>query len=184
MRMTRHREGVGNLVSWLSTEAERIGGAQIVQTLRRHDLTPELDAVVRHGWRVIDEAVLLSAWYESYHGDRSTFPQVMDYEVAVNGRAIPDLDLAEDRHVRVPALLRRGMAFAWRALHAQHNQFPDIAMSAYISVSPTLFDPDYFTGNVTFTAVRPGERPYIDRAFLSAEIVAAIRTADCVLDLG
>jgi hypothetical protein len=32
--MTRHHEGVGNLVSWLSIEAERIGGAQIVQTSR------------------------------------------------------------------------------------------------------------------------------------------------------
>ena len=28
---------------------------------------------------------MLSSWYESYHGDRATFPTVMDYNVAVMG---------------------------------------------------------------------------------------------------
>ncbi|MFJ9779104.1 hypothetical protein ACIRSS_05950 [Amycolatopsis sp. NPDC101161] len=96
-------------------EAEAVGGVQILRTLRRDDLTPELDAVVRQGWRIIDGALLLSRWYDSYHGDRSTFSQVVDYEVAVNGRGVPDLDLTEGRNKRVPKLLRRGMAFAWRA---------------------------------------------------------------------
>lgn len=170
-------------MSWLSAEAEMVGGTHILGTLSRHELTPELDVVVRQGWRIVDGAVLLSSWYESYHGDRSTFSETMDYEVAVNGRGIPDLDLTEDRYVRVPRLLRRGMAFAWSALHVQHSQFPDIEMSAYVSVSPTLFDAEYFTGNVTFCSVRHGERPYIDRELLKDEIVAAIFTRDCVLDL-
>lgn len=170
-------------MSWLSVEAEAVGGVRILRTLRRHDLTPELDAVVRQGWRIIDGAVLLSCWYDSYHGDRSTFSQLMDYEVAVNGRGIPDLDLTEDRNERVPKLLRRGMTFAWRALHVQRHQFPNVEMSAYISVSPTIFDADYFTGNVTFCAVRPGEGPYIDREFLKDEIVVEIVSSDCVIDL-
>ncbi|WP_329049131.1 hypothetical protein OG738_40895 [Amycolatopsis sp. NBC_01488] len=170
-------------MSWLSAEAEAVGGLHVLRTLRRHDLTPELDAVVRQGWRIIDGAVLLSCWYDSYHGDRLTFSQIMDYEVAVNGRGIPDLDLTEVRNDRVPKLLRRGIAFAWRALHVQQHQFPDIEMSAYISVSPTLFDANYFTGNVTFCAVRTGERPYIDRELLKDEIVAAIFSRDCVIDL-
>ena len=152
-------------------------------TLRRHDLPAELVAVVRRGWRIIDGAVLLSSWYESYHGDRATFPAVTDYEAAVNGRGIPDLDLPDDSSVRVPALLRAGMAFAWSALHMQNKQFPDIEVSAYVSVSPTLFDPDYFTGNVTFCAVRPDERPYINQAMLKDEIVAALSSTDCVLPL-
>ncbi|EEP71891.1 hypothetical protein MCAG_02218 [Micromonospora sp. ATCC 39149] len=160
-----------------------VGGAHILETLRRHDLTPELDTVVRHGWRIIDGAVLLASWYESYHGDRLTFSEAMDYEVAVNGRGIPDLDLTEDRYVRVPRLLRRGMAFAWSALRMQHSQFPDIEVSAYVSISPTLFDPDYFTGNVTFCAMRYGERPYIAQELVNDEIVAAIFTKDCVFDL-
>jgi hypothetical protein len=171
-------------VPWLSPKAEKIGGTSILGTLRRNDLMPDLEAVVKRGWQIVDEAVLLSSWFESYHGDRSTFPGVMDYEIAVNGRGIPDFDLPEDGRVRVPRLLRRGMAFAWSALHVQNNQFPDIELSAFVSVSPTLFDPDYFTGNVTFCAVRPSERPYIDRVFLNDELVAAIFTTDCVIDLG
>ncbi|WP_199510608.1 hypothetical protein [Nucisporomicrobium flavum] len=171
-------------MSWLSAEAEAVGGTHVLSTLRRHDLTPELDAVVKQGWRVVGGAVLLSAWYDSYHGDRSTFPHVMDHEVAVNGRGIPDLDLTEAQRERVPALLRRGIAFSWSALHVQHQQLPDVEMSAYVSVSPALFDADYFTGNVTFCAVRHGERSYIAREFLKDEIVVAIFTRDCVLDLG
>jgi hypothetical protein len=170
-------------VSWLSAEAKVVGGVHVLRTLRRHDLTPELDSVVRQGWRIIDGAVLLSCWCDSYHGDRSAFSQIVDYEAAVNGRGIPDLDLTEDRTERVPKLLRRGMGFAWRALYVQRRQFPNIEMSAYISVSPTLFDADYFTGNVTFCAVRTGERPYIDRELLKDEIVAAMFSTDCVIDL-
>lgn len=126
---------------------------------------------------------MLSSWYDSYHGDRKTFPHIMDYEVAVNGRGIPDLDLTESRNERVPELLRRGIAFGWSALHVQHHQFPDVEMSAYVSASPTLFDADYFTGNVTFCAIRDGGRPYIDREYLKGEIVAAIFTRDCIVDL-
>ena len=74
VRMMYHCRGVKD-VSWLSVEAEAVGGVQILRTLRRNDLTPELDAVVRQGWRIIDGALLLSRWYDSYHGDRSTFRQ-------------------------------------------------------------------------------------------------------------
>jgi hypothetical protein len=177
-------KGAGNLVAWLSVEAETIGGPDLWGTLRRSDLMPELDAVVRHGWRIVDGAVLLSSWHDSYHGSRSVFPETMDYEIAVNGRGIPDLDLSEDMRVRLPLLLRRGAAFAWSALRAQLKQFPDIEVAAYVTISPTLFDPDYFTGNTTFCTVRPGERPYITQQLLdNDEIVAAAFTNDCVPDL-
>lgn len=40
-------------------------------------------------------------------------------------------------------------------------------------------NPDQFTGNVTFCAVRAGQPLYIDPAHLTDEIVVSLSTADC-----
>jgi len=44
---------------------------------------------------------------------------------------------------------------------------------------PTLVDPDYFTGNVTFCTRRPGQLAYIEPGRLADEIVTALFTEDC-----
>jgi hypothetical protein len=166
------------VVAWISVGAGGIAGPGVLEVTRK-DLIPELQAVVSRGWGVVDDAILLVAWYEGYFGDRSRFPDVMDYEAAVNGRGIPDIDLIEVGEARVSRLLRRGLAFAWAALHEQRNQLPEVEVAAYVSAAPTLVDPDHFTGNVTFCAERPGWPPYIDPMHSVDEIVVSISTGDC-----
>jgi hypothetical protein len=137
---------------------------------------------------VLDGAILLTDWYESYYGERARFPETMDYEIAVNGRGIPDYDLVELGEARVSRLLRRGVAFAWAALHEQHRQLPDIRMAARISAAPIwvdlddpddLMDPDGFTGYVTFYAMRSGRPLYTDLVRLTDDVVVALFTEDC-----
>jgi len=113
-------------------------------------------------WFELDGAVLLKGWHANYHGDRARFTDTTGYELAVNGRGIPDLDLAEVGEARVERLRTRGMAFAEVALKKAETDVPNVEVVAYVSVSPTLFDPELFTGNVTFCAARPGDPPYVD----------------------
>jgi hypothetical protein len=127
----------------------------------------------------IDGAVLLTSWYESYHGERSRLPELLDYEIAVNGRGIPDLDLVEEGEARVFRLLRRGLAFAWAALHQAHMDLPGTTLVSYISASPTLMDPDHFTGNVTFCSTSPGQPAHLDPAHVTTDLVVALSTTDC-----
>ncbi|MDX6743537.1 hypothetical protein [Actinocorallia sp. A-T 12471] len=107
----------------------------------------------------------------------------MDLEISVNGRGIPDLDLLEEGEARAATLLRRGTAFAWAALNVQYRHLPQVRMVAYISASPTLFDPDYFTGNVTFCRLRDGQPPYMDPAGRADEFVVALTADDCIRPL-
>jgi hypothetical protein len=164
---------------WASVEAVRIIGADFHETVNCDDRPPGCDGVVNDGWTVIDGAVLLRNWYRSYFGERSRFSELMDYEIAVNGRGIPDMDLVETGEALVARLLRRGVAFAWEALHEQYRQLPDVRMTAYISAAPTLVDPDHYTGNVTFCEVRPAWPPYVDPKRLTDEIIIALFTEDC-----
>ncbi|WP_273938064.1 hypothetical protein [Kutzneria chonburiensis] len=60
-------------------------------------------------WFELDGAVLLKGWHASYHGDRARFTDTTGYELAVNGRGIPDLDLAEEGEARAERL--RGEAW-------------------------------------------------------------------------
>ncbi|MFC0548099.1 hypothetical protein [Kutzneria chonburiensis] len=113
-------------------------------------------------WFELDGAVLLKGWHASYHGDRARFTDTTGYELAVNGRGIPDLDLAEEGEARAERLRGRGVAFAEAALKRAEKDLPHVEVVAYVSVSPTLFDPDRYTGNVTFCAVRQGDPPYPD----------------------
>ncbi|WP_203694926.1 hypothetical protein [Catellatospora coxensis] len=167
----------------MSARAARIAGGGLVSSVTRDDLVAEWADAASRGWTVDDDAVLLSAWRESYHGDRSAFSETMDYEAAVNGRGIPDLDLTVEGEERAAVLLRRGVAFAWAALHEQYRRLPEVEVAAYVSSAGTLVDPDRFTGNVTFCAVRPGRPPYIDPARLTGDIVVSITTGDCASPL-
>lgn len=170
-------------MAWVSAEAARIVGSNFLATITQDDLMPEFEAPVSRGWTVVDDAVLLISWYKSYFGERSEFPETIDYEAAVNGRGIPDMDLVDVGRARVFRLLRRGVAFAWAALREQHRQFPEVTMAAYISAAPTFVDPDHFTGNVTFCSVRPGQQLYVDPDRVADEIVVALFTEDCVQPL-
>ncbi|MFG2000929.1 hypothetical protein ACGFNU_17460 [Spirillospora sp. NPDC048911] len=166
-------------MAWMSADAARIAGRGFFQSIAQDDLISELQAPIDGGWMISDGATLLRAWRESYFGDRSRFSEVVDYEVAVNGRGIPDMDLDSVGEVRVLRLLRRGVAFAWAALNRQHCELPSIRMAAYVSVAPTLFDPAHFTGNVTFCTMGPGRPIYIDPERTGNEIVVALFTEDC-----
>jgi hypothetical protein len=166
-------------MAWMSVEAAAMMGDGFFGTVSQDDVPAEWRPVLKSGWTVVDGAVLLTGWYESYFGQRSGFLETMDYEIAVNGRGIPDPPRAEVGTARVPGLLRTGVAFAWAALHAQRSQVPDVQMGAYVSAAPILFEPDRFTGNVTFCAQHPGQSPYIDPERLGDDIVAALFTADC-----
>jgi hypothetical protein len=173
-----------NRMASLSDRSVRLLGQNFLSTLSMGDLCPIYTPVLDRGWTIVGDAVLLASWHESYHGDRARFPTTLDYEISVNGRAIPDLDLLEEGETRAASLLRRGTAFAWAALHKQHRQLPEVDMMAYVSAAPTLFDPDYFTGNVTFCRLRPGRPLYIDPASRATEFVISLVTGDCVAPLG
>ncbi|MET7993368.1 hypothetical protein ABZU76_20965 [Amycolatopsis sp. NPDC005232] len=164
----------------MSSEAARMAGSDFFDALRKNDVVVELRGVIERGWITVDGAHLLEAWYRSYFGDRDRFSEVIDYEAAVNGRGIPDLDLTEIGESLVSLLLGRGVAFAWAALHQQNDDLPAVWMAAYISAGPTLFDPDKFTGNVTFCTVPLGRPGYIDALKVTKEdIVVALFSEDC-----
>jgi hypothetical protein len=167
----------------LSDRSGRLLGQEFFSELGVDDLAPAYEVTLARGWKVVDGAVVLAGWYESYHGDRASFPTVMDYEIAVNGRAVPDMDLLEEGDARVVRLLRRGAAFAWAALHAQHRQFPEMSMAGFVSAAPTLFDPGFFTGNVTFCCLRPGEPSSADPAGNEMDYMVSLVTDDCMIPL-
>ncbi|MET7396916.1 hypothetical protein ABZS66_25880 [Dactylosporangium sp. NPDC005572] len=132
----------------MSAEAARILGSRRLPAVTASDLVwPD---VIDDGWVVVDGAVLLAAWFRSYHGDRSRFRTTTDYELAVNGRGIHDLDLTGTGEARVRALLRRGVAFAQAALDKQRHQLPGVIVTARVSAASVLLDPSQFTGYVTF----------------------------------
>ncbi|WP_405160315.1 hypothetical protein OG203_28315 [Nocardia sp. NBC_01499] len=168
----------------MSSEAIRIAGPDLLDTITEADLLSDLRAVAEGGWLILDDTVLLRRWYASYHGDRG-HRNAIDYEIAVNGRGVPDFDIADSGEACVPLLLRRGAAFAWSALHKAHHELPEVRLAAYISVSPMLvdidplrFDTDHHTGTMTFCALGPDRRLHIDPA-QATDCVVAIFSEDC-----
>ncbi|MFJ7913098.1 hypothetical protein [Kitasatospora sp. NPDC096204] len=137
---------------------------------------PELfQCALDAGWEVDPGgAWVLRHFSESYHGNRSSFTDLTGYEAAVNGRAIPDLDLADDDPARVETLARRAYAFACSALFALRQVPGAPSGSAYISIGPALYDENVVTGSVTFCMQHEGEAPYladISRMTLSGVLV-------------
>lgn len=144
-----------------SPEASALGAPQMIENLSQSDVDPSWAAIAGQGWGVVDGAVLLAALSGSYHGDRARFTDVVGFEVAVNGRGIPDLDLEGLGLNAIPILLRRGVAFAWLALSGLRGKIVG-QVAGFVTVSPMLFDPDQVTGNVTFCSVGEGRSRYID----------------------
>lgn len=139
--------------------------------------------VIDEGWVRDDGAILLAAFRASYFGERSTFRTIGDYELAVNGRGIPDLDLETQGPERVPLLMRRGCAFAWTALHTACSVMPESPMMARISAAPVLMDPDTFTGHVSFISCRFADAMGWDRITDRSGIQIVLSSEECARPL-
>jgi hypothetical protein len=172
-------KGAQVFVAWMSAEAVRLVGADFLDSITQDDLLPEYQESLRKGWMRNDGAILLRAFHASYHGNWTQPFEMIDYEIAVNGRGIPDMDLQEKGTAQVERLLRRGVAFARAALYEQRRELPDDTMGAYVSAAPIWLDPENFTGNVTFCGVGPNRPTYMDPARLTDDIVVALFTEDC-----
>ncbi|MFB4317448.1 hypothetical protein [Actinomadura sp. 21ATH] len=80
-------------MTMISRDARRILGDAFLDSVRPSDMYAPLREIIEEGWSVEHGAVLLTAFRRSYFGQRSSFPAIGDYEAAVNGRGIPDLDI-------------------------------------------------------------------------------------------
>lgn len=157
-----------------------IFGSSSVDHVSRDEVPAGLKAIVDEGWFIDDGAVLLRGFHRSYHGDRSRFRDVTGYEVAVNGRGIPDMDIEDTGDERIRRLIRRGLAFARSALYEANRSIPEATVVGYVSASPTLIDPEYYTGNVTFHSLHDDESPYNNVSLPSAGMAIVVDSMDCV----
>jgi hypothetical protein len=152
-----------------------------LQGVTQADIPELFQAAISEGW-VVDEtgAYLLKLFLRGFFGSRDSFTDLTGYEAAVNGRGVPDLDLAEEGASRVQVLARRAYAFAWMALFSLRDIRDHAEVSAYISVGPTLMDENLYTASVTFCASHDGEHPYIaDMDKLTMNAVLTLDSKEC-----
>jgi hypothetical protein len=154
----------------------------------RGDLPDLLRRAVDEGWTTDERgAWLLRDFLATYHGSPEAFSDVTGYEAAVNGRAIPDLDLPLAGKARAVALARRGIAFARAALYRLNADHPDHPPAvAYVSISDVDPDDDIpYEGDVTFVTAHDGEPPYLgDIDEVTANAVLAIDSTECLEQVG
>ena len=167
----------------MSADALKVLGSDFLQGIRTSDMYSPLRAVVDEGWEMEGDAALLVGFRESYFGERSRFSTTGGYETAVNGRGIPDLDIAELGEECIHRLMRRGTSFAWEALYAANMLLPGISLISRISAAPILMDPDYFTGYVTFCSSRFSDDAGIGVAIGQSGIQILISSEDCIKPL-
>ncbi|RKT54108.1 hypothetical protein C8E97_2705 [Saccharothrix australiensis] len=158
---------------------------ELLGRVTKGDVPESFQSALAAGWEADPSgAWVLRLFSESYRGDRSSFTDLTGYEAAVNGRAIPDLDLAADHPARAEVLVRRAYSFAHCALFALNQTLGAPPGSAYISIGPTLYDEGLVTGSVTFCVQHNEEEPYladISRVTLSGILV--VDSDDCVSPL-
>jgi hypothetical protein len=136
---------------------------------------------VDDGWTVDERgAWLLLRFRDTYFGSPGNFTDVTGYESAMNGRAIPDLDLTVAGKTRAVALAQRGVAFVRAALHRLNMGHPDHPpTTAYVSISEV--DRGDYDGSVTFVTAHAGEPPYLaDLDGITANAVLAIDSTECL----
>lgn len=167
-------------MSRISPEASRVLGPDFLQSIRSSDRCPLLRFVIEAGWTVDAGATLLVKFRESYFGERSRFPNVGSYESAVNGRGIPDDDIEELGRGQIQALMRRGVAFAWDALHAAQALSPQPSLTARISSAPILTEPDIYTGYVTFFSAGFNAELGVESVASPSGIQIIMSSDDCV----
>ncbi|MGW2542432.1 hypothetical protein ACWC5I_16535 [Kitasatospora sp. NPDC001574] len=158
---------------------------ELLERVNREDVPEFFQAALDAGWEVEPNgAWVLRFFSEGYRGDRSTFTDLTGYEASINGRAIPDLDLAEDDPVRIETLTRRAYSFAHGALFALRKISSAPPGSAYISIGPTLYDENLITGNVTFCVRHGEEEPYLaDISRMTLSGVLVLESEDCASPL-
>jgi hypothetical protein len=149
----------------------------------RSDLPDLFRWAVDDGW-TFDErgAWLLRRFLATYSGSPESFSDVTGWEAAVNGRAVPDLDLFSDGKTRATTLARRGVAFARAALYRLNTDYPDHPPGvSYISLSEVdMEDETLYVGDVTFVTAHEGEPPYLsDLESVTGNAVLAIESAEC-----
>jgi hypothetical protein len=128
------------------------------------DLPELFRSAVDDGWTMDERgAFLLRRFLATYSGSPGAFSDVTGYEAAVNGRGIPDLDLAVAGKARAAVLARRGLAFAQGALQRLDADYPDHpSADAYVSIGQVDMDDEIlYVGDVTFVTVHEGEPPYL-----------------------
>ena len=137
---------------------------------------PDPHEVARRGWvEDASGAWLLRAFRDSYHGSAESFDDLTGFEAAVNGRAVPDLDLPPTGGARIACLVRRAIAFARLALSSYERSGP-------VMVAYGLFSGDKssgaMTGSLTFCAEHPGEPPYIENVGDDPQPIFIIKSSD------
>lgn len=150
----------------------------------RGDVPDGFLRTVDEGW-MRDErgAWLLRDFLATYHGSPKAFNDLTGYEAAVNGRGVPDLDLAVGGKARAVALARRGVAFARAALYRLNADFPDHPPAvAYVSIGDVDMDDEIlYVGDVTFVTDHDGEPPYLGNLEgVTANAVLAIDSTECL----
>ncbi|MFE6307610.1 hypothetical protein [Nocardiopsis sp. NPDC057823] len=134
----------------ISPGVESLLGGGFISDLRSGDFPEDFSDVVVDGWVLEDGSALLSKFKRFYFGSRSSFPGPGEYELAVNGRGIPDEDIDTSGIEGVAELLKRGAAFAWEVLYRANLQIPERRVVSRVSVAPIIGDPGMFSGYVTF----------------------------------
>jgi hypothetical protein len=154
---------------------------EVLEQVTKGDVPELFQSALEAGWSVDPSgAWVLRFFAEGYRGDRESFTDLTGYEAAVNGRAVPDLDIAEDGPARIETLVRRAYSFAHGALFAL-RQIPGAPLgTGYISIGPTLYDENLVTGSVTFCVRHEGEEPYlVDVSRMTLSGVLLVDSADC-----
>jgi hypothetical protein len=138
---------------------------------------------VAEGWTADERgAWLLRRFLATYSGSPEAFRDLTGYEAAVNGRAIPDMDLTVSGKARAAALARRGVAFARAALSRLNAEHPDHPPAvAYVSINEVDMDDEVlYVGNVTFVTAHEGEPPYLrDIDGITDNAVLTIDSDEC-----
>jgi len=133
-----------------------------LDTVTSADLPPRAEEILAAGWvRESDGAWVLTALRRSYSGRRAAFDDLTGYEVAVNGRAVHDLDLPRGA-ARDVLLFRRAYALS-RAVLDRAEAIPDApAVMALITVSMSFTEDSEWVGSQTFWTEHEGEPPYVE----------------------
>jgi hypothetical protein len=146
------------------------------------DLPDLFRSALREGW-VRDEqgAWLLKRFLETYSGSRAAFTDLTGYEAAINGRAIPDLDLTNHGYERARDIARRAYVFARMALFGLNEMSNRPSAMAYISISPVEVDDEtIYTGSVTIVTRHDGEPPYLpDLENVTSNAVLELASSEC-----
>lgn len=162
---------------------DEIASEQSLNTASQADLPDFFRRAVLAGWVRDDRgAWLLKLFRETYSGSPTAFTDLTGFEAAVNGRAIPDFDLASRGRERAGVLARRAYAFAKMALFRLNEVADHPSATAYISISPVeIGDEEIYAGNVTIVAHHDGEPPYLpDVSNVTSNAVLAIDSSECI----